>query len=222
MTGSIAAAQAVLFDCDGVLVDSEPALARIAALALADMGIPAQPADFAPFVGMGEDAYIGGVAKKYGFPYSQEMKRHVYEKYIEASREWVPPMPGAVDLIRLLQQAGFRLAMATSADQIKARANLRILDLDPPGFDAVVTGDDVTHKKPHPEIYLTAAARCGVQPEHAWVVEDAASGVQSGQAAGMRVIGLSGSLTARQLAAAGADAVVGHLREIPAILGLRP
>ena len=214
--------QAVLFDCDGVLVDSEPALARIAALALADLGIPARPEDFAPYVGMGEDAYIGEVAKKYGFPYSQAMKQHVYDKYIEVCQQWVPPMPGAVALIRLLRQAGFRLAMATSADRVKANANLQILNLGDAGFDAIVTGDEVTHKKPHPAIYLTAAARCGVQPEQAWVIEDARSGVQSGKAAGMRVIGLCGTLPTAPLTAAGADAVVTHLREVPALLGLSP
>ena len=75
--------QAVLFDCDGVLVDSEAPLARIAAMALRDFGISAEPSDFAPFVGMGEDAYIGGVAAQYGAVFTAELKQHVYDKYVE-------------------------------------------------------------------------------------------------------------------------------------------
>ncbi|MBP7401678.1 MAG: HAD-IA family hydrolase [Clostridia bacterium] len=212
--------RAVLFDCDGVLVDSEAPLARIAALALHDFGIPAEPENFAPFIGMGEDAYIGGVSQRYGFAYSLDMKKHVYDKYIELCGEMVRPMPGAVELLRTLRAAGVRIAMATSADRVKAGANLRVLGMDETGFDAVVTGDDVERKKPFPDIYLIAAARCGAEPADAWVVEDAESGVQAGKAAGMRVAGLTSALPAGRLLAAGADAVIAGLDELSGLLGL--
>ena len=212
--------QAVLFDCDGVLVDSEAPLARIAAMALRDFGIPAEPADFAPFVGMGEDAYIGGVAAKYGAAFTGELKHHVYDKYIALCDAFVSPMPGVQELLHVLRAANWRLAMATSADHVKAMANLRILGMEDHGFDAVVTGDDVILKKPHPDIYLEAARRCGVEPGDAWVIEDAKSGVRAGKAAGMRVIGLTSTLPASQLLAAGADAVVDRLDQAAGLLGL--
>lgn len=212
--------QAVLFDCDGVLVDSEAPLARIAAMALRDFGIPAEPSDFAPFVGMGEDAYIGGVAAQYGAVFTAELKQHVYDKYVELCDAYVLPMPGVRELLAALRSAGWRLAMATSADQVKAMANLRILGMEEHGFDAVVTGDDVLLKKPHPDIYLEAARRCGVAPQDAWVIEDAESGVRAGKAAGMRVIGLTSTLSAPRLLAAGADAVVDRLDQVASHLGL--
>ncbi len=212
--------QAVLFDCDGVLVDSEAPLARIAAMALRDFGIPAEPSDFAPFVGMGEDAYIGGVAAQYGAVFTAELKQHVYDKYVELCDAFVLPMPGVRELLAALRSAGWRLAMATSADQVKAMANLRILGMEEHGFDAIVTGDDVLLKKPHPDIYLEAARRCGVASQDAWVIEDAESGVRAGKAAGMRVIGLTSTLSAPRLLAAGADAVVDRLDQVASHLGL--
>jgi HAD superfamily hydrolase (TIGR01509 family) len=129
-------------------------------------------------------------------------------------------MPGVTELLRALRSAGWSLAMATSADQVKAMANLRILGMENQGFDAVVTGDDVHLKKPHPDIYLEAAGRCGVAPGDAWVIEDAESGVRSGKAAGMRVIGLTSTLPASRLLAAGADAVVDRLDQVACVLGL--
>ena len=101
--------QAVLFDCDGVLVDSEAPLARIAAMALRDFGIPAEPSDFAPFVGMGEDAYIGGVAAQYGAVFTAELKQHVYDKYVELCDAFVLPMPGVRELLAALRSAGWSL-----------------------------------------------------------------------------------------------------------------
>lgn len=212
--------RAVLFDCDGVLVDSEPALARIAALALRDFGLPAEAEDFAPYIGTGEDTYIGGVVRKHGGDFVQEMKDHIYEKYIELCEAYVRPMPGALDLLGKLRGAGFRIALATSADRVKAAANLRVLGMDESSFDAVVTGSDVTRKKPYPDIYLLAAMRCGVAPEDAYVVEDAESGIQSACAAGMHAVGLSSSLPAGRLFAAGAREVIDRLDMMPSIVGL--
>jgi beta-phosphoglucomutase len=210
----------VLFDCDGVLVDSEPALARIAALALQDFGLPAEAEDFAPFIGTGEDAYIGGVVRKHGGTFVPAMKDHVYEKYIELCEVYVRPMPGAHDLLRALRGAGFRIALATSADRVKAAANMRVLGMDESFFDTVITGSDVTRKKPYPDIYLLAASRCGVAPEDTYVVEDAESGIRSACAAGMHAIGLSSSLSAVRLYAAGAQEVIERLDMLPAIVGV--
>ena len=211
----------VLFDCDGVLVDSEPALARIAALALQDFGLPAEAEDFAPFIGTGEDTYIGSVVRKHGGVFVPAMKDHIYEKYIELCEMYVRPMDGAPELLRALRGGGFRIALATSADRIKATANLRVLGMDASAFDTVITGSDVIRKKPYPDIYLLAASRCGVAPEDTYVVEDAESGIQSACAAGMHAIGLSSSLSADRLYAAGAQEVIERLDMLPAIIGLR-
>jgi len=81
MTLSTLPIHAVLFDMDGVLIDSEPLICRAAMAGLAEFGIHAREADFLPFVGAGEDRYIGGVAEAYGKPYVIEMKRQVNARY---------------------------------------------------------------------------------------------------------------------------------------------
>ena len=212
--------QAVLFDCDGVLVDSEPALAEIAALALQDYGAPAKPDDFKPYIGTGEDTYLGRVAEQYGLTYSDAIKLHVYEKYGEQAERLVQPFPGVRDLLRQLQLSGLRLAVASSADWIKVETNLRALDMPEGTFDAIITGSDIQRKKPFPDIYLLAAERTRSEPARCIVVEDAVSGVAAGKSAGMTVIGFTSAHTAEELLAAGADIIVDEIGEIEALLRL--
>jgi cytidine deaminase len=210
--------QAVLFDCDGVLVDSEPALAQIAALALQDFGAPAKPEDFKPYIGTGEDTYLGRVADQYGLAYTDAIKHHVYEKYAEQADRYVQPFPGVRELLMQLQSAGLRLAVASSADWIKVQTNLRALGMPEGTFDAIVTGSDIQRKKPFPDIYLLAAERTQSEPSRCIVVEDAVSGVAAGKAAGMTVIGFTSAHTAEELLAAGADRIVDQIGEIGALL----
>jgi HAD superfamily hydrolase (TIGR01509 family) len=202
----------VVFDMDGVLVDSEGPLSVIAAAALRDFGVPASAEDFQVFIGMGEDAYIGGVARRHGFAYDLAMKDHVYEKYIEMAPAVVRPFPGAVDLVRSLRARGIPVAVASSADRPKVEANLRALGLGTGDFDAVVTGDDIARKKPDPDIYLEASRRLHVPSTSCVAVEDAASGVRSARAAGMDCIGLATSLAPQVLRDAGATHVAEDIR----------
>lgn len=204
----------VLFDCDGVLVDSEPALAEIASIALHDFGAQATPDDFKPFIGMGEDMYLGGVTAKYGVEYSDAIKHHVYEKYHELASQFVRPFPGTRELLIRLKEAGCRIAVASSAEMIKVSTNMSILDVPPDTFDVVITGSDIERKKPFPDIYLLAASRCGIEPSRCIVVEDAVSGIQAGKAAGMTCIGLTSAHTAEELLAAGADIVIDDIRDV--------
>ena len=86
---------AVLFDMDGVLVDSEPIINAAAIRALAEFGVTARPEDFEPFVGAGEDRYVGGVAELHGRKYIPEMKRRTYEWYLKLLPEMGKAFPGA-------------------------------------------------------------------------------------------------------------------------------
>lgn len=210
--------KAVLFDCDGVLVDSEPALARIAAIALADFGAAAKPEDFKPYIGMGEDKYLGEVLKKYGVPYTQDVKKHVYEKYIELADDFVEPFAGVRELLVELKNSGYRIAVASSADMIKVEANLRVLAVSDNMFDTVITGSDIERKKPFPDIYLLAARRCNTEPAMCYVVEDAVSGIESAKAAGMTAIGFSSAHSAEELRAAGADYIIDSMEELLSVL----
>ncbi|NOY80481.1 MAG: HAD-IA family hydrolase [Kiritimatiellaeota bacterium] len=199
--------EGVIFDMDGVLTDSEPVINAAALAGLREYGVRAEPEDFKPFVGMGEDRYIGGVAEKYGVPYSVEMKRRVYEIYLEILPSMHIVYPGVLELLCKLRTARYRLAVASSADRVKVVANLETAGVPLTWFGAVVTGEDVARKKPDPAIFLAAAARLDVHVERACVVEDSPSGVEAAKRAGMRCVGVAQTFDPPVLLAAGADCV---------------
>ncbi|MGO8926945.1 MAG: HAD-IA family hydrolase [Limisphaerales bacterium] len=190
----------VIFDMDGVLTDSEPLINAAAIGMFSEMGLKVQPDDFLPFVGAGEDRYIGGVAEKYHFPLDlPEAKRRTYEIYLQLVPTRLKAFPGALELVRACRQAGLRLAVASSADEVKITANLRQIGLPPETWDAVVTGEEVGPKKPAPDIFLSAAAKLGFAPAQCVVVEDAVNGVQAAKAAGMRCVAVAQTFPTAQL-----------------------
>src|SRR5882672_10953974 len=134
--------RAVIFDMDGVLTDSEPLINAAAIAMFREKGLTVQPEDFLPFVGAGEDRYIGGVAEKYHFPLDlPAAKARTYEIYLELVPKQLQAFPGARDLVRACHQAGLRVAVASSADRIKIEANLRQIGLPPESWDGVVCGE---------------------------------------------------------------------------------
>jgi HAD superfamily hydrolase (TIGR01509 family) len=199
--------RAVLFDMDGVLVDSEAFIAEAAIVMLAERyGVTATRADFLPFVGTGENRFIGGVAEKYGVEIDIEAdKARTYDLYFELIRGRLAEMPGAVAFVRGCRERGLKTAIATSADRRKLEANLGEIGLSEADFDAAVDGLEVQRRKPFPDIYLEAARRLGLGPEACLVVEDAVSGVKAAKAAGAACLALGGSFTEAELRAAGAD-----------------
>src|SRR5512141_393821 len=134
--------QAVIFDMDGVLVDSEPLINAAAIAMFREAGLIVQPDDFLPFVGAGEDRYIGGVAEKYHFPLDLPQAKHrTYEIYLALVPQQLEAFPGARELVRTCRRSGLRVAVASSADQIKVAANLKKIGLPMEDWDAVVTGE---------------------------------------------------------------------------------
>lgn len=204
----------VLFDMDGVLVDSEDLICRAAIEMFRENGIIAEPEDFLPFVGMGENRYLGGVALKYWLNADiEEIKARTYHIYETIVRGKLHPLPGAIEFIRQCRNRGFKLALATSADRFKMEVNLREIGLSENSFDATVNGLEVERKKPFPDIYLEAAARLGLKPEDCLVVEDAVSGVRAGKAAGCKCLALMTSFRAEDLAEA--DWICKNLADVP-------
>jgi HAD superfamily hydrolase (TIGR01509 family) len=204
----------VIFDMDGVLVDSEEFICEAAVRMFAERGLAVRRADFRPFVGAGEDRYLGGVAEKHGFPLDLERdKGRTYELYGEIVRGRLQPLPGVHRFIGKCRARGLRLALATSADRVKMLINLREIGLPPETFDAAVNGLDVAHKKPAPDIFLLAAGRLGLAPAECLVVEDAVNGVAAARAAGARCLALTTSFTREQLA--GAAFFAANLAEAP-------
>ncbi len=186
----------VIFDMDGVIVHSEPVILKSAIAALAEWGVHATREDFRDFVGAGEDMFVGGVARKHGVEYVLEMKTRTYDLYDAYVVGNLHVFDDCVALIKRLKAAGVRVALASSADRRKVLCNLNEARLPVDTFDVVLTGDDVTHKKPNPEIYTTAAERLGADPSDCVVVEDAVNGVMAANAAGMRCLAVTTSFAA--------------------------
>lgn len=195
--------KAIIFDMDGVLVDSEPFICEAAIRMFAEHNLTVSPDDFIPFVGAGENRYIGGVAEKYGFPIDIERdKARTYAIYGEIVKGRLQPLAGVREFISKCRARGLKLALASSADRIKIEINLREIGVPSETFDVVVSGLDVVKKKPDPEIFLAAARKMGVDPPACLVVEDAVNGVAAAKAAGMRCLGLTTSFSPDDLAAA--------------------
>ncbi|MEI8138600.1 MAG: HAD-IA family hydrolase [bacterium] len=205
--------RAVIFDMDGVLTDSEPLICAAAMEMFREKGVTVQPEDFHPFVGTGENRYLGGVAEKYGVTMDIEVaKERTYEIYLAMVPKQLEAFPGAVELIRKCRAAGIPCAVASSADRIKIEANLNKIGLPPDTWQAIVTAEDVEKRKPDPAIFLMAAKRLGVIPAKCTVVEDAVNGITAAKAAGMRCVAVASTFPASLLAQA--DLVRSSISEV--------
>ncbi len=211
----------VLFDMDGVLVDSEALIAESALRMFArDHGLAVRHEDFLPFVGAGENRYIGGVAEKYGLSIDIEAAKTatyaIYREFAMQGGHGMRILPGAVDYVRACRDSGLRTALASAADRVKVLINLEVLGIDESAFDAMVTGGDVERKKPFPDIYIEAARRIGVRPQDCLVVEDAVNGIKAGVAAGARCLGITTSFSEAVLRESGALWFAPDLARAPA------
>jgi len=159
-----------------------------------------KPKDFIPFVGTGENRYIGGVAEKYNFPVDiDDVKKRTYEIYGKIVSNKLKPLPGVKEFIDSCKKRNLKIAVATSADEVKMKINLREIGLPVETFDVTVNGLQIERKKPFPDIYLKAAELLGVPPENCLVVEDAPSGIESATAAGMKCLAVMSSFSQREL-----------------------
>lgn len=212
---------AVLFDMDGVIVDSMPLHREVWAAFARSHGLNPTGADVRAADGR-RAAEV--VAMLFGAGLSEaEIERLAAEREVffgeQLATVAVQPVPGAEAFLQALGSAGVPRVLATSAtpgnvEQFLSR--LGFTDL----FEAVVTARDVRLGKPHPEVYQTAAQRAGVPPARCLVVEDAVAGVQAGKAAGAAVLGLTTSLPVGTLQAAGADWTAADFTALPSGLAL--
>ncbi len=205
----------VVFDMDGVLCDSEPFICEAAMRMFAQRyETTVQADDFIPFVGQGENRYIGGVAEKYGIDLDMEAdKALTYETYLQIIRGRLGPLPGVASFVDHCRSLGMKAAVATSADKTKMVGNLREIGLAQEIFDVCVNGLDVENKKPDPEIFLLAIKQLGLSPQQCLVVEDAPSGIVAGKAAGAMCLGLTTSFNDQELRQAGADWIATDLAD---------
>jgi HAD superfamily hydrolase (TIGR01509 family) len=123
---------------------------------------------------------------------------HKHARYYHLAAGHLKPLPGVVALLRRLRDHGYSLALASSGDRVKVAFGMQALALIG-SFEAVVTGDDVSHSKPDPEIYLIAAQRLRVPPAACIAIEDAPAGVKAAKRAGMRCIAVTNSVVSDRL-----------------------
>lgn len=205
----------VIFDMDGVLVNSEAFIADAAIRMFAEKGYRVGAEEFRPFIGTGEDRFIGGVAESRGIPLDPARdKARTYEIYLELIRGHLQPLPGVREFVSACRSKGLAIAVASGADAVKVEANLREVGLSPELFAVIVDGTQVVRKKPAPDIFLEACRRLSLRPSSCLVIEDAVSGVAAAKAAGARCLALTTSFDAAQLGMA--DWIAADLSRAPA------
>ncbi len=186
--------QAVLFDMDGLLVDTEPLWFEVEREVMARLGSGWTQADQRALVGgsMGRTVgYIMDRATKPASPGQVVSWLRGGMAELLASRA-VEPMPGAIELLGQVRAAGLPYALVTSSEPIIADAVLAALADRDVRFDVVVSGADVTEPKPHPQPYLLAAGKLGVDPGCSVALEDSPNGVRSARAAGCVTVAVPG------------------------------
>lgn len=209
--------KAVIFDMDGVLVFSEPLLAEASIRIFAERGFHVERHEFKPFTGMGEARFMGGVAERHGIPFDPVAdKELLYRVFLEMMPGRLQPLPGVPGFIRDCKANGLKVALASSADDVKVYPILKHIGIDPAEFDAIVTGSMVARKKPAPDVFLEAVRRLGVPAASCLVAEDAVAGIEAALGAGCRAIGLTTAFPAVVLKAAGADWTAADLGSVPA------
>ena len=206
--------KAILFDMDGVLIESEFLMRHSAIQALADYGITAKHEDFLPFTGMGEDKFVGGVAEKYGHKYEFAMKELSYDYYGQQVKDMTEVPEGIKEMLTTLHEKGLVLAVCSAADLRKVKYNIQAIGVDESIFTALVTGSDVTRKKPFPDIYLEGARRVGIEPKDCLVVEDAISGIQAAHAAGMDAAAVPTTFSKEALLQENPEYMLDHIQEL--------
>ncbi|WDR00436.1 HAD family phosphatase [Devosia sp. J2-20] len=180
--------QAVIFDMDGTLLDTESVFRTIVFEVCDELGFEMTDDVHLSMIGGSHERTNQLLVEAYGvaFPYTQfDHRCRIIMN--ERSQAGVPVKPGARELVGELRERGIPTGVATSSRNPHAQHHLGaagLLEL----FDTIVTRDDVTNPKPHPEPYLTAATRLRVEPQHCLALEDSHAGVRAAHAAGMQTV----------------------------------
>ena len=179
---------AVIFDADGTLFDTETVMHRIWVEVGAEMGEPRPGMEYLEYVGMNRPTMLRRMAE-YGPGFDAEdfLRRVSQGLQDRIEEQGVPLKPGAPEILEFLHQKGIPKALATSTQRVRIDRRLELCGLGR-YFQATVTGDEVSRGKPDPEIYLTACQKLGLEPSRCLAVEDSRNGILSAHAAGMPVV----------------------------------
>lgn len=207
----------LIFDCDGVLVDSEPLSCRIDAEVLTEIGVPYTAEEIArSFVGVSQKDMIARISTERGVALPDDIGEQINRALFARFETDLRPIDGVRDAVLALP---YRRCVASSSLPQRIALSLRVTGLADL-FDHVFSASEVRHGKPAPDLFLHAASRMGTAPSDCLVIEDSLAGIQAARAAGMRVIGFTGGGHcgpghADSLRDVGATTIVAHMADLP-------
>ncbi len=214
----------LIFDCDGVLVESEPLASAVDAEVLTRLGFPSTPDEIARrFVGVSLADMIRRIEAEHGRALPADFGEQVTQALLARCETSLQAIPGVRDAILALPH---RRCVASSSVPARIALSLRVTGLAGL-FTDVFSAVDVARGKPAPDLFLLAAARMDTPPETCLVIEDSVFGVQAARAAGMPAVGFTGGGHcgpghADMLRDAGATLVIAHMRELPGAVARLP
>jgi HAD superfamily hydrolase (TIGR01509 family) len=188
--------KAVVFDLDGLLVDSEPLAKQSWSAVLVKYGRAMDAATAEATFGLRLDDSARLIQERFGIPAPAQQLAEERHQMVLSMLEELRPMPGLLDMLRAVDDRGLRRAVATSSGSRYAPAALHAVGAAD-GFAAIITGDMVNQGKPAPDVYLAAANAMQLAPDECLAVEDSPNGVQSACEAGMICVAIPNHLTVR-------------------------
>jgi len=209
----------VLFDCDGVLVDSEPISERVIRADLAQFNLDVSAEQFRDFFLGGTLAGVAEKARSLGAPLPETWVDDIYAKMFKVLAAEVAEVEGIRDVLDALDGAHIPYAVASNGPHRKMEITLGRTGLMSRFAGRIYSREDVAKPKPAPDVYLKAAYDAGIAPERSAVVEDSANGARAGRAAGMMVLGYAGDTPAERLSPV-CHHVFDDMRDLPRLLGL--
>ena len=198
----------VIFDCDGVLVDTEPVANRVLAEMVSAEGLPTTAAEsMRRYMGRSMPAVITTIEAELGRELGPAFADEYYRRIFAAFDRELTEVPGAAAAVDAVERAGMAVCVASSGPYEKMRRTLGRSGLLPRFEGRIFSATEVARGKPFPDLFLHAASRMEVAPGECVVVEDSPAGVAAARAAGMRAVGLAGPLGAQALIDAGAEPI---------------
>ncbi len=214
------APEVIVFDCDGVLVDSEPITAEVMAELITEIGVPTTPEDVMhEYVGDWWPDSMRKIEEKLGDPLPPDFTETYRTRQDAALSEGVEPVAGVIEVVDAIEAAGLKTCVASNGPHPKMEITMGSAGIRERFEGRIFSSADVERGKPAPDLFLHVAERMGVAPEACVVVEDSALGVRGARAAGMPAYGYTGTAPASKLAAAGAH-TFDSMAELPGVLGL--
>ena len=208
----------VIFDCDGILVDSERLSVGLDVKLLASLGWPLPESEVVErFVGRTDAAMRAEIEDHLGRDIGREWAAFA-DEYLRTFAAALEPVAGVIEAVDAIQATGVATCVASSGDHGKIRRNLAKTGLLDRFDGRIFSGDDVAHGKPAPDLFLRASDVMGVAPAHCAVVEDSRHGVAAARAAGMWAFGYGGGVTPGAALAGPATTVFDDMRELSALI----